>query len=460
MMKDIFRILTLILLVYSFGFASICGIGFGAQEEAKKHALDDLSHNISVVVSSDYAAFVSKNDYNYEKKITKLISTKSELPIIGAKFNYDLVSAQSTVCLDNNSLASYTAKINELELQIQKLLQNETLSKTNSERYAILELSYEKINDLEKHKTVARLLGDKTTHQIFDTAQIQTQMISISQNINSIELASKILASNFQQKEIFVFAPTTNGSKEITPFANALKNSLASLLSQNQEWPKSTYYLSGNYEATNEGVFVTYNLQDKLNNTIKSASIFLNKNAINGLRVQPNELSFDQEIELSSNKLKSDLIVQLGFKDFANRNILLKKGDNVELVAKANKQAYIYIVAHTLKENERFSYLLELQNANGEDKFVYTLGASDANKLVLLPISFEVDKPFGYETLQMFASTTRPRLPVCKYKDGYCVIADEPKEAIQNTRALKPKQKEVQFAEASLSFTTVDAIKY
>ena len=436
-------------------FASICGIGFGAQDEAKKHALDDLSHNISVVVSSDYAAFVSKNEHNYEKKITKLISTKSELPIIGAKFEYESIASKSVVCLDNGSLELYLNQINDLELQIQKLLDNEKLTKTNSEKYAILELSYEKINDLEKHKTVARLLGDITAHKSFDTAQIQAQMISLSQNIDSIQLASKILASNFKQKDIFVFAPTINGSKEITPFANALKNSLASLLSQNQEWLKSTYYLSGNYEATNEGVFVTYNLQDKLNIGVKSASIFLTKEATNGLRTHPNELSFDQEIELSSNKLKSDLIVQLGFKDFANRNILLKQNDSVELVAKANKQAHIYIIAHTLKENERFSYLLELQEANGEDRFVYTLGASDANKLVLLPISFEVDKPFGYETLHVFASTTRPQLPVCKYKNGFCVISDEPKEAIQNTRALKPKQKEVQFAEASLSFTTV-----
>lgn len=137
-------------------FASICGIGFGAQDEAKKHALDDLSHNISVVVSSDYAAFVSKNEHNYEKKITKLISTKSELPIIGAKFEYESIASKSVVCLDNGSLELYLNQINDLELQIQKLLDNEKLTKTNSEKYAILELSYEKINDLEKHKTVAR----------------------------------------------------------------------------------------------------------------------------------------------------------------------------------------------------------------------------------------------------------------------------------------------------------------
>ena len=51
----------------------IIGLGYGTENEAKKSALDDLSHNISVVVQSDYNSFVSKDDKNnYNKQINKL----------------------------------------------------------------------------------------------------------------------------------------------------------------------------------------------------------------------------------------------------------------------------------------------------------------------------------------------------------------------------------------------------
>ncbi|MCI0500975.1 MAG: hypothetical protein L0Y61_04430, partial [Epsilonproteobacteria bacterium] len=114
-------ILSLCLVQSLFGL-EIVGLGYGTENDAKKSALDDLSHNIAVNVSSDYTSFVSKDDKNYEKKVNKLITIKSELPILGAKFDYEAPSQTMSVTLSQqNALTLYTTKLSELKMEIEKL---------------------------------------------------------------------------------------------------------------------------------------------------------------------------------------------------------------------------------------------------------------------------------------------------------------------------------------------------
>lgn len=446
------------LLCGNFLFAlSIDGIGYGNENEAKKTALDDLSHNISVVVQSDYNSYISKDDKNnYNKQINKLVSIKSELPILGAKYNYEQPSQMMTVTLQSDvALKLYTTKLNEFRNEIDTLLKKIETSKSNDEKYSLYELVLNLLNSYEKHEIVALMLGyEKKEPLSISSTTIQAKMIELSKNIDSLDLATSLLAKKFQEKNIFVYPLSTSGSKEITPFSSTLKNFLSSKLSTTSLPTQANYYLSGNYELAKDGLFLTYNLLDKSNNTLKSSSLFLPNKAYKNLEAKPKNLTFDEEVELNNNTLKSDLKVELTLKEYGNKQVLLKSGDEVSLVAKSNRQAYIYLIGHTLHENEKFSYLVELQEANGDERFLYTLGAADVNKPIPLPLSFTVSEPYGYENIQMFASTSKPELPTCKMRDGLCVIGDQPKIVVAKTRALKAKKQDEMKAEASLSFTT------
>ncbi len=450
-------ILSLCLVQSLFGL-EIVGLGYGTENEAKKSALDDLSHNISVNVSSDYSSFISKDDKeNYNKKVNKLVTIKSELPILGAKFAYENQSEMMRATLEDKiALSLYTTKLGDFKIEIQKLLAKIETTKNNDEKYSLYELTLNLFNSYEKHEIVALMLGYKRAEPLpISSTDIEAKMIALGKNINSIDLSTKLLAKNFTQKNIFIYPLTTNGSNEITPFATVLKDNLSSKVHQATSPNTSEYYLSGNYEVSNDGIFLTYNLLDKQNNTLKSSSLFLDKVAYKNLRATPNNLTFDQEVELSKDKLKSELKVELSFKEFGSKNVLLKSGNEVELIAKSNRQAYIYLIGHTLHENEKFSYLVELQEASGDERFIYTLGASEVNRPIPLPLSFVISEPYGYESIQMFASTSKPELPTCSMLDGLCVIGNQPQIVVAKTRALKAKKQGEIKAEASLSFTTV-----
>jgi hypothetical protein len=113
-----------------------------------------------------------------------------------------------------------------------------------------------------------------------------------------------------------------------------------------------------------------------------------------------------------------------------------------------------------LKEHRRYSYLLELQEAERNRKFVYYVNADDANKWISLG-EFDVVKPFGVESLQVIASTVDPvdELPSYRYdpKTGLYISFREPKEGVLKARALRKKMsEEAQTAEAVLMLTTME----
>jgi hypothetical protein len=456
-MKQI--VIFLLLVINSFAI-TISGIGFANNEnEAKKLALEDLSHNISVIVQSDYTSFIDKNDKSYNKKINKLINIKSELPIISASFSYSDTTLTATATIDSKTaLQIYIQKLNDLSNDINKAMDAFEKAKNNTEKYNMLELANELAQSYEKYEIVALMLGykkDTNIHQI-SSSEITAKMITLASSIDSIELATKIISQTFKNyKNICVFAPVANGSNEITPFGVAIKDNLNSKINQSK-FIDSLYTLTGSYELSeNDSIFLTYTLIDKTNNPITSKSVLLDKNSYGSLRAKPNNLSFDNEIELAKDKLRSELIVDLSFKDTSNKSLLLRKNQEVALVAKSNRQSYFYIVGHILHENEQYSYLVELQEANANERFVYTIGATNVNKPILLPLNFVISEPFGYESLQMFASTNYPaNLPKCQMKNGLCVISNNPNDTVSNTRAIKAiKQSELK-AEANLSFTT------
>ena len=441
----------------------ITGMGYSSNEiEARNFALSDISNQISTEVLSEFNT-ISKS-FNGELKSIKenIVKTKSELPIIGASFIYkrdqDIVEA----VLDSQKvLPLYEENLKNLLNEINK--QTDMISKEKDKTklydlYSNLQMSFEIFN---KYKIVALLLESKNIPELnITSSEIVNQLSQLSKEVESIDLAAKLLAPIFNEKDIFIY-PAKNGiSAEITPFAKVFQQSISKYIKNAYSPQKAKYFLSGKYEILSDKIFLSYTLIDKNNNVLKQNSIVLLNKAYDGLRVKPITTSFQEEIH--SDFLKtSDLKIDISFKDQGTKDVLLLEGDSVDLVVRSNRAIYFYLVGHILHEEKKSSYLVELQpDAFGKNKFVYRLGGSDVN----IPFSlgeFEISGPFGFESLQMFASTKaiKDDIPSCTVdKNGLCIIGADPKKAIAKTRALirvKKNKQKVLKAEALLEYTTM-----
>jgi len=120
-----------------------------------------------------------------------------------------------------------------------------------------------------------------------------------------------------------------------------------------------------------------------------------------------------------------------------------------------------FLFGHTLKESEKFSYVLPIGSDNSP--FINQLTGDDINKNIIIVDEVPVSSPFGSENLQIFPSTFKKDVtcplvvPHCDENDeGYCVVGGEPSKVIMKTRGLNMKKRKfkIEKAEASVSFTS------
>ncbi len=455
------NLLFLLLSVSILSAKVITGIGYSDEEsEARDFALSDISKQISTEVLSEFNIITSSFNGDLQSIKENIVKTKSELPILGAKFIYKRDKGIVEARLDSKEvLYLYEGNLKELKKEIDVLnkLINSTKDQTKLyDLYSNLKMNFEIFN---KYKIVALLLESKDIPQLnINASKINTKLIELSKEVESIDLAAKLLSQSFNQRDIFIY-PTKNGiSAEITPFAKVFKENLGKYIKTSHSYIDAKYFLSGKYEILDNKIFISYSLIDKENKVLKQNSIMLSEKAYAGLRIKPQSITFDEEIHSGFLK-SSDLKIDIAFKQQGVKDILLFEGDSVDLVVKTNKPVYFYLVGHILHEDKKSSYLVELQpDAFGKEKFVYRLGGSDVN----IPISlgeFEISEPFGFESIQMFASTKpiKNDIPNCTVDENeLCIIGTDPKKVIAKTRALiRVKKKKVLKAEAILEYTTV-----
>ncbi len=162
-----------------------------------------------------------------------------------------------------------------------------------------------------------------------------------------------------------------------------------------------------------------------------------------------------------SGDLRASITTNIGKKD-----LLFKKGKSFRLLVKMNKPGYFYIVVHSLKEGETYSYMIDFFNENSNRKFIYHVNADDVNRWIELG-EFEVVPPFGVETLQMMASDHDliDKVPPNFYdrKTKLYKVGTNPFDAVARTRGIIRKQrvrpgagKKPSHSEAVLIFTTMN----
>ncbi|MEA3513622.1 MAG: hypothetical protein U9R37_08480 [Campylobacterota bacterium] len=445
---------------------TIKSTGYGDLEnEAKKEALSSLSNKISVDVKSDFKTITKSFGDEYKKDKEKLIHLSSNLPLKGIEFETivgDRLVKTTAILSSTKALKLYEVELERLNKNISNSMKEYKTTKNNDIRYNILHQVLNDIKNFNKHKTVAILLEGKNLPTLSITqSQIYSKLQKLSQNITTLKIATKVLTKDIKQSAIYISAIKPSGSSQVTQFAKILKDSMSKELSIVKYSSKAKYFLRGSYEILKNSMFVTINLSDINNNILKTTTTTLNPSAYQHTKYKPSTKTFDEALNKGFVK-SGKLNVQIGFKGFNRTDgIDLTNGDMVDIVVKTNKPMCYFLLGHTLKDDNKFSYVLPIGSDNSP--FINSITGEDVNKNITIVDEVPISEPFGSENLQIFASTFNKNgscpltPPHCEEnEDGYCVVGGTPSLVVAKTRGLNIKKKKfkIEKSEASVSFTS------
>ncbi|MCG8572297.1 MAG: hypothetical protein MJB14_19360 [Spirochaetes bacterium] len=467
-------ILFLVLFTMQFYLSSIeiTGTGYGdTREESKKYALADLSSYIEIEVKSEAKEIIREIEKNNNSSVSSIsesiVQVKSDLPLLGVEF----VTVKSknkfitTAILNSNkSLPLYKMKLIELKKELDKDIELSKKNTDQNQKYQILMRMYSNVQLFQKFKIVTIFLKSLELPQINITlSEIRSKISELEQNFTSLDLACRKIGSELHNPKTFVFPPITGNSSEITQLAKIIKN-LISQYTQTVETPDlATYFLKGNYELINDGIngiVLTYQLLNLNHEIINTRLIKLSPKSYSDYTYKPKSQSFE-------NLLKQGFVVTNDFKievttNYGKNDLLLIEDNELELLVKMNQPGYFYAVGHILKNQEKFSYLVELNYGTeytDNDRFIKFIGPDNINKWISLG-KFLISEPFGIESVQFIASNSSlsEKIPSHYYHEnsGYFIIANDPEKGIIKTRGLKPvKKNKILSAEDVLFFTTM-----
>jgi hypothetical protein len=448
----------------------IIGEGFGeSREEAKKAALSDLSSAIQVEVESCFESMVKEVNQKVEEFTQNVITLKSELPILGAEYEFRKGKGgqNSTAILDSESVLNlYGAKIAQIKKNIETYQALIAQSTSRSEKYQLYSELLTCLKQYYKYKTVALLLGTKDIPEIqISEVEIRNELKKLREKVDDLTMAAQLMAEAIGQRErVFIYPPTTRDSHEITQFADVLKSKLSVYVNTVQDPRDASFFMKGSYDILQKGkgaIELTYYLLDTGFNTLKAKLITLLPESYSGYEITPKTLSFDKLLHEGlavSNEFKIDITTNRG-----RHNLLFKGGEEAEFLVKMNHPGYFYIVGHVVKPgSEAYSYLVDFDDTGqitGARKFIRYMNIDDVNKWISLG-RFQIVLPFGVESLQVIASSRDliDGLPSYGYDNEtqLHVVSRDPTKAVVTTRAIKKKiSTKVKSAEAVLLFTTM-----
>ena len=291
------------------------------------------------------------------------------------------------------------------------------------------------------------------------------------------------------KKQLFVYAPTLDNTSKITPVSALIKERIVETLNKANQVSSimlASHYLMGKYRIIDDKVLIILHLRDKLHNTIKTESaLFQMPDSFKNIQSPNNKLAETIHrglVKISSNNTDIKYTKNINMKfdnDFrvdirtqqGHQNLHYRLGSTGKLYIKMTMPGYFYIIGHVSKPNKRYSYLLQLSNNPGNERFIYVIDKDSAHQWIELG-EFDIDPPLGVEALQVIASTESPiqLLPTSQYdiSSGLYLVGNEPEKTAATTRGLvRVKMNKIQqnnakniatganFAESSLHFTTL-----
>jgi len=447
-----------LLLLSTSLFGDVSGTGYGETIKlAKVEALADLSQVIKSEVRTIYKS--QSNDVSAQHDFKAQVS--SNLPILGVEFRK--VSSGELIAMEALLRSKrveplYISKFSDLNREMKSILKAIKSSKSKSfilKEYAKL---YALVKEYDRYKSVFILLDSDTKETpIITASKVQLEISKLKSNIDSLSLATTLLAAGIKEKGIYVYPPHINSSSSIAEFGSIFATRLKGKLDVVNELTRAKYILVGEYNLSKKKMILNMQLLDvSTKKIVESKTLVINAKAYRGMALKPKGIDFNRLLTqgvAESSSLKVRLNSNRG-----SENLLFHKNDEVELFVKLNKMGYLYIVGYTQTKGGKFSYLLELSEGEGNSRFVKFVNADDASKWISLGV-FNVEAPYGVESLQVIASNKRiKKVPNVTYDDelGYYVISNKIKKALEHTRGLRPKRsKKVESSEDVISFTTM-----
>ena len=459
-------VLFLLLFVFSFANAyQITGTGYGyTKQEARSQALTDLASQLLVHVSSDYSLTTESDGSDVTKLSSgKNIKTETDVYVSGADVTYTNEAGSvraDAVMSTEKTLPMYESMLSGMKRSIDTQLKKADQMKGS----AALPLLQQALSDTETYERVyasAVLLGSVSAVPVdVSSAELTKRISDLKQTADSIKAAADILCADMPDTDVYVYPPVTDGGREITPFADAVRTALAAKLGSRAEPDGASAILTGEYIASGDGIILNVRLSGMDGKTRFASSVKLSPLAYKGLEYRPKTAGFDSLL-YHGLAVSEDFHVSIAT-DRGTGALLYKKGETMRILVKTSAPAYIYVSGYTSEIKKKYAYLLELANAQGDGRFVRYINADDANKWVSLG-EFEVVEPFGTERLHVVASAKRPdagSLPKTSYDDatGLFIIDNNPVKALGQTRSIINKTLKKQkdsVSEAVLTFTTM-----
>ncbi|MCR8923361.1 DUF4384 domain-containing protein [Dasania sp. GY-MA-18] len=454
--------LILILACHSLSQArTLSAQAYGSDEaSAKNAALSALASSIFVQIESSSTL---QEDSSGASNFSSSSHSSSNLPMIGVELDC-YPSPEGQLCQANmdSQVASglYHAKTQQLAQQIQQ-------------QYAALA----NIPRTQHYPQLLKLLADYQRYEQFATVllylspqnhpapisispqQLKLQLAQLEAAAPSLSLAAKLLTKGITQGQVYAQPATLKHSREITPFAAALLTEINQRLARANNLEQARYIFNGEYQINDQGISVNYTLSDTQGNIISSRLAQLAPSSYQHLATKPIAPDFDRLLH-AGYAVASDFNVQVATNK-GQRQLLFVDGEEIEILIKVNKPGYFYVVGHTKNGQNELSYLIDINEAQGDRRFVYYVNADEVNKWVSIG-SFIVSPPYGVESLQVIASRSDMvnQLPSYNYEPSseYYVLSHNINQAVMQTRGLKKKKTSSQelstATEAVLLFTT------
>jgi hypothetical protein len=443
----------------------LTGEGYGKNmEAARNEALATLASSIFVQIDSSSQSY---QDSKGEESFNISSRSSTSLPLFGLAFDcyakgdqfFCIASMDST-----RALPLYLQKINELRANLdERMARVDGLPK--AQRYSQLQQVAVDYEQFSKYRTVVLYLSEYKTAipaPGFSQLLVQERMASLETEVASLELAAKLLAREIDTKSLYINPPALIGSHEITPFATALRQALLLELDSTSNPVDADYHYNGQYQLHDKGMRLSYSLSDRQGNTKKAHVIELTPASYRQFRTTALAPDFDALLHKGyavANDFKAQLNTNKG-----SSQLQFKRGEIAQLLVKLNKAGYFFIVGHSKSTGLEISYLLDLNEANNNRRFVYYVNSDDVNKWVSIG-EFEASPPFGIESIQLIASEKDliNNLPDYHYdsSSGYYVVAENIEKGVdltRKTRGLKKKKNTLvaETTETVLLFTTED----
>lgn len=427
---------------------------------AREQVLSNLASNLYVQIESESTSIA---DSAKGLKATTKTKATTHLPILGAQV--DCVAKNTEYSCRGVLKSEQVAPLYREKL----LLLSEDLTRvkkalgsmSQSQQEQALAKAINQVDEWYRLREVLVLLSNADAKDLTLSISKHDLMTRLEKSLlqsKSLAHAAKQLVQNIHHNRILVLPATLPDSREVTEFAQAIKVNIETALNgRTTSADRAEFFFEGEYAQHTQGITVNYRLMDRQGSVVAASLVKIAPAAYSHLTTQPKAIDFDQLLH-SGYAVSTEFSVQLRT-NRGMRDLAFMAGEAVELFIKLNQPGYYYLVGHTKSSLTEKSYVLDLQDAPGNRKFVQYVNADDANRWLSLG-EFEVEPPFGVESLQVMAVKDDPvdLIPATQFDGTYYTIAQDVNEGVSKTRGLvkkKKKNSEVKPAEAVLMFTTL-----